>query len=88
MSTSAWYYAPKRDDSELESALIQLRDQYPRRGIDVFYKRLRTAGHPWSRKRVHRVYTKLRMQIRKPLKKRLPSRNPKPLAVPAKPMVA
>ena len=88
LSTSAWYYTPKRDDAELAAALMALRDRYPRRGLDVFYKRLRTAGHPWSRKRVHRVYTKLRMQIRKPLKNRLPSRDPKPLIAPAEPMVA
>ena len=88
LSTSTWYYTATEDDDELVSALVALRDRYPRRGIDVFYRRLRGAGHPWSRKRVHRVYTKLRMQIRKPLKKRLPSRHPKPLAAPASPMVA
>ncbi|MFK8056263.1 MAG: IS3 family transposase [Saprospiraceae bacterium] len=88
LSTSTFYYKPTRDDSVVERELITLRDRHPRRGFDAFYQRLRTAGHIWNRKRVHRVYTKLRMQIRKPLKKRFPTREPKPLVQPAEPMVA
>lgn len=86
--TSTYYYKSKRDDTPVEQALIALRDRHPRRGFDSFYQRLRTAGHAWNRKRVHRVYTNLRLQIRKPLRKRFPAREPESLQQPAKPMMA
>ncbi len=88
LGTSTYYYQSTRDDGPVIAALKGLRDRHPRRGFGVFYKRLRTAGHPWNRKRVHRVYKSMGLQIRKPLKKRFPSRNPRPLAQPATPMEA
>ena len=88
MSRSTYHYRSTRDDSEVVAALTALRDRHPRRGFGVFYKRLRAAGHPWNRKRVHRVYKALGMQIRKPLKKRFPTRDPRPLTPPPAPMQA
>lgn len=88
ISSSTYYYRSTRDDSPIEQALIALRDRHPRRGFDVFFHRLRANGHPWNRKRVHRVYTKLGLQIRKPLKKRFPTREPEPLEQPARPLEA
>ena len=88
-ATSTYYYHARRPhDTALRRELVALRDAHPRRGVDVFYKRLRAAGHPWNRKRVHRVYTELRMHIRKPLKRLFPTRTPAPLAVPAAPIVS
>lgn len=88
VSTSTYYYRSTRDDSPVIEALKALRDRHPRRGFGVFYKRLRAAGHEWNRKRVHRVYKSLGLQIRKPLKKRFPARDPKPLTPPPAPMRA
>ena len=44
---------------------------------------LRRAGHPWDHKRVCHVYCALNLNLRRKGKKRLPSRNPEPLVVPA-----
>jgi len=79
-----WYYTTKKDDSELESKLIELADQLPHRGIDEYFGRLRAQGYSWGRKRVLRVYRKLGLQLRRKRKRRLPSRIKAPLTLPIK----
>ena len=82
---SMWYYRSKRDDKELIEKLNELSEQLPTRGLDEYYGRLRAQGYKWNRKRVYRVYKLLKLEIRKKRKKRLPSRNPKPLQAPTSP---
>ena len=77
-----WYYVTKKDDSELEGKLQELAEQLPHRGIDEYYGRLRNQGYSWGRKRVLRVYRKLRLQLRRKRKRRLPSRIKAPLTLP------
>ncbi len=43
------------------------------------------GGYGWHHKRVYRIYCELRLDKRRRGKRRLPSRNPEPLAVPAQP---
>lgn len=60
-----------KDDSETEIKLKQLAQQYPRRGMDYYYGKIRMQGLIWNRKRVRRVYNKLGLKMRRKHKRRL-----------------
>jgi putative transposase len=79
-----WYYCSKKDDRDLEKELHLLADQLPHRGFDTYYGRLRARGFPWGRKRVLRVYRKLKLQHRRKRKRRVPARPKAPLTLPIK----
>lgn len=80
---SLFYYKPKKkDDKKIELALQEKVEQHPSEGFWKAYHRLRLEGNPWNHKRVHRVYTKLDLPLRRKTKKRLPSRIKEPLEVP------
>ena len=84
MSRAAYYYEPKRiDDSELIDALLALVEKHSRWGFPKCRKRLKALGHRWNHKRIYRVYLELKLNIRRKAKRRLPSRSPLPLVVPA-----
>lgn len=83
ISRTAYYYEPKVvDDGEIIDALNQLIERHQRWGFPKCFKRLRAMGYQWNHKRVYRVYTELKLNIRRKTKRRLPTRNPEPLAVP------
>ena len=78
-----YYYKPKRtDDSDIIEVLNNIVEKHQRWGFPKCYKRIRKLGHHWNHKRVHRVYTGLKLNLRRKIKRRLPPRNPEPLAVP------
>ena len=79
MARSSCYYQSKRDDSELEDKLRELAEDLPVRGFDEYYGRIRLEGKPWNRKRVLRVYRKLGLVKRRPVKRRLPKGKAKEL---------
>lgn len=84
VSRSAFRYQPKRrDDAEIVEQLVQLAEHRPRWGYRKMFHRLRNQGYGWNHKRVRRVYRELRLHLRVKPKKRLPTRQPKPLAQPA-----
>jgi len=85
LARSMWYYETSKDDSELIDKLNELADQLPTRGLDEYVGRLRAQGYPWNRKRIYRVYKLLRLEKRRKRKRRLPTRNPIPLASPKSP---
>ena len=58
-------------------------ERYPAYGFGKLFKILRRWDHSWNHKRVHRIYCELRLNKRRRGKKRLPSRHPQPLSVPA-----
>jgi len=76
------YQAIKPDDAEIIEHLLQIAEHKPRWGCKKMSQYLRNQGHRWNHKRVRRVYCELGLNLRVKPKKRLPSREPKPLAQP------
>lgn len=86
MSRKAYYYKPKRiDDNDIIEVLNKIVEKHHRWGFPKCYKRIRKLGHQWNHKRVHRVYTALKLNLRRKAKRRLPPRDPEPLAIPMSP---
>lgn len=84
ISRTAYYYQPMfPDDTEIIDALNTLIKKHHRWGFPKCFKRLRKLGYTWNHKRVYRVYTELKLNLRRKSKHRLPARNPEPLATPA-----
>lgn len=83
ISRAAYYYKSKlTDDSEIMGVLNALVEKHHRWGFPKCFKRLRKLGYRWNHKRVYRVYTALKLNLRRKAKRRLPSRTPEPLATP------
>ena len=72
-------------DSNLEDVLLRLAATHIRWGFGLMYGWIRNQGYTWNHKRVYRVYKRLKLNLRIKPKKRLPNRNPTPLAVPIAP---
>jgi putative transposase len=79
------YKAKQKDDSELHNALTNLITKHAAIGFWSCHYRLRNKGHKWNHKRVYRVYTEMKLNIRRRAKKRLPERVKQPLTVPTVP---
>lgn len=60
----------------------QLAEQYPTRGFDAYYGKIRLAGLEWNRKRVLRIYRSLNLKMRRKRKRRLPTRIKAMLSTP------
>jgi putative transposase len=56
---------------DLLGALV---DKHPSIGFWKCYHRIRRKGYQWNHKRVYRVYTQMKLNIRRRAKKRLPAR--------------
>ena len=78
----ACYRKRKRDDSSLIEALEQLVEKHPAIGFWKCYYRLRRKGYDCNHKRLYRVYTMLRLNVRRRARRRLPQRIKQPLMVP------
>lgn len=84
VSRTVFRYRPKRrDDGEIADQLLGLAERKPRWGFRKMFHRLRNQGYLWNHKRVRRVYRGLQLNIRVKPKKRLPTRQPTPLAQPS-----
>jgi putative transposase len=76
------YKRVPKDDSSLIDALNQLVEKHPSIGFWKCYYRLRRKGLTCNHKRLYRVYTALRLNIRRRPKRRIPQRVKEPLVVP------
>ena len=84
LSRSVYRYRPDTSkDMPVIEAIQAVVEEFPGWGFPKVYKTLRRGGHGWNHKRVHRVYCLLRLNKRRKGKRRLPTRNPEPLAVPS-----
>jgi putative transposase len=83
---STYHYRSKpKDDDLLQQALLQLTDKHPAIGFWQSYHRLRFKGYDCNHKRLYRVYTSMKLNIRRRAKKRLPERIKQPLTIPTAP---
>lgn len=83
LSRTVYRYEPGPSrDLEIQEGLEQLAAKHPEMGFGKFFAMLRRQGKRWNHKRVHRVYCSMKLNKRRKHKRRLPARNPAPLAVP------
>jgi putative transposase len=71
---SMYYYQSVKDDTEVINKLTVLAELKPTRGFPYYYRRIRNEGIVWNHKRVKRVYDKLKLNLRRKRKRRLPQR--------------
>ena len=81
-STQQYKRKPKQDEPVIDQ-LKELVDKHPSIGFWQSYYRIRRKGYNWNHKKVYRVYTELKLNIRRRYKKRLPARVKQALYQPA-----
>jgi putative transposase len=85
LSRTAYYQPPipaSRRDAAVIAVLTEAVARYPRWGFWKLYDRLRTEGHAWNHKRLHRVYCALRLNLPRRTTRRVPKRLRQPLTAP------
>lgn len=86
ISRTTYQYQPKpKDDTKIQEALITLTTKHASIGYWQCCYRLWNKGHDWNHKRIYRVYTDMKLNIRRRAKRRLPERVKQPLSVPDAP---
>jgi putative transposase len=87
LSTSVYYYRAKHrsEDDLIVHELRSLANTHTRWGFWMMFHRLRQNLHTWNHKRVYRVYTEMKLNLRRKYKQRLPSRIKLPLIQPLYP---
>lgn len=76
------YQRKIKDDSSLIEALLDLVGKHPTIGFWKCYYRMKRKGYGCNHKRLYRVYTLLKLNVRRKAKRRLPQRIKQPLLVP------
>lgn len=80
--TTIQYCQKTKADDLIVEQLQRLTEKHPAIGFWKCYHRLRRQGFKWNHKRVYRVYSQLRLNIRRRSKKRLPARVKQALFTP------
>jgi putative transposase len=83
--TTYQYKKNPKNDSEVQDALTGLTTKHAAIGFWQCCYRLWNRGLWWNHKRIYRVYTSMKLNIRRRAKKRLPERVKQPLSVPTAP---
>ena len=83
--TTCQYQAKPKDDQDVQEALTTLTTKHASIGYWQCCYRLWNKGHLWNHKKIYRVYTHMKLNIRRRAKKRLPERVKQALSVPDAP---
>ena len=71
MSASAFRYVPRPDgNAVVRDRIVDLAQRHRRYGAGMIYLKLRQAGHVINHKRVDRLYTKARLQLKRRRRKK------------------
>lgn len=79
------YKAIPKDDAQVQAVLTTLTQKHVDIGFWQSYHRIRNKGIIWNHKRVYRVYTEMKLNIRRKAKRRLPARVKGALYIPGTP---
>ena len=83
MSASALRYQPRADPNvQLREQIVALAQRHRRYGADMIYLKLRQAGQVVNHKRVERLYTLEKLQVRRRRRKKIPVAERQPLVRP------
>ncbi len=88
LSRAAYYKRPmpgSERDAEVIDELNAIVTKHGRWGFWKCFTRLRLDDHCWNKKRVHRVYCDMGLNLPRRTKKRLPDRPRQPLALATEP---
>ncbi len=83
--SSFLYRIKPKDDETIAEQLTLLVNKHPSIGFWMCFYRMRNNGATWNHKRVYRVYTAMKLNIRRRAKKRLPARAKQNLFQPSAP---
>ena len=86
MSASSLRYQPRPDrNAHLREKIVDLAQRHRRYGAPMIYLKLRQAGHCVNHKRVERLYSEEKLQVRRRRRKKIPVSERQPLIRPGAP---
>jgi putative transposase len=83
--TTHQYKAKPKDDGEVQSVLGELTTKHAAIGFWQSCYRIWNKGYGWNHKKIYRVYTDMKLNIRRRAKRRLPQRIKEALSLPISP---
>ncbi|MDF0720548.1 IS3 family transposase [Kaistella sp. PBT33-4] len=89
VSSSVLYYKKRsnNEDDQIREEVLPLANQHQTWGFWLMRHRLKNLSFRWNHKRIYRIYTPMKLNLRNKRKKRLPARVQEPLLRPVYPNV-
>ncbi len=85
---SVYYYRPQTNqDGDVREKLSELAELHSTWGFWMMHHHLRLMNYLWNHKKVYRIYTEMKLNLRRKYKKRLPLRVKEPLLQPLYPNI-